>query len=238
MLDDVLAARGSFEESKRCALACGDPVTIAFAESKLGALDDAEDRPAEALQRHLDAFAAFDAAGNVGGIGFCLSRAGLSSYMLGDFRSALDFSISAFEAFDSLGHGWGSAVAAERVAFAYLGLEQTAMARPWAMRSLRLVAGGERARMGRLFALGAMAAAYVREGHGRQWLPVLRAIVADPDMPAVYAMQIQHELDLGEAAAARAGEVAQLAEPTPAAADLDDIITRLLREQGVAATAV
>jgi tetratricopeptide (TPR) repeat protein len=182
MLDDMPAARDAFEQAKKLALSLGDPVTIAFVESKLGALDDAEGRPADALRRHLDAFANFDAAGNIGGLGFCLSRAGLSSYVLGDYRSALDFAMAGYEAFRDMGHGWGSSIAAERVAFAYLGLGQTAMARDWAMRSLRQVSHGAYARLGQLSALAAVAASYIREGQIAEWLPILRAVVADPDV--------------------------------------------------------
>ena len=63
-------------------------------------------------RRHLGAYAGFDAAGNIGGLGYCLSRAGLSSYMLGDYRSALDFATAGYEAFRDLGHGWGCSIAA------------------------------------------------------------------------------------------------------------------------------
>ena len=225
LLDDAAAARDSFEQAKQLALEVGNPVTIAFTESKLGALDDAEGRPADALRRHLDAFAHFDAAGNLGGLGFCLSRAGLSSYALGDYRSALDFAMAGYEAFQGLGHGWGSSIAAERVGFAYLGLGRPEVAREWAMRGLHLVTDGAHTRLGRLSALAAVAAAYIREGQAAEWLPILRAVVADPDMPAVYAVQARQELALAEA---RAGE-GLVPELVDAAPDLDATIDRLLQ---------
>ena len=227
LCDEVATARESFEQAKQLALAVGDPVTIAFTESKLGALDDAEGRPADALRRHLDAFAHFDAAGNVGGLGFCLSRAGLSSYVLGDYRSALDFAMAGYQAFRDLGHGWGSSIAAERIAFAYLGLGQLDVAREWAMQGMRLVTDGAHARLGRLSALAAVAASYIRGGQATEWLPILRAVVADPDMPAVYAIQPRQELALAEAGAG--GEL--VGDPTREAADLDATISRLLRAE-------
>ena len=229
MVDDMEAAQRDFEEAHRLALSVGDPVTIAFAESKLGLLDDAQARPADALRRHLDAFASFDAAGNLGGVGFSLSRAGLSSYMLGDYRSAVDFAMAGYEAFDSLGHRWGSSIAADRTAFAYLGLDRPADAREWGMRGLRLVSDGAHARLGRLSSLAAIAAAAIHEGRRDEWLPVLRAIVADPDMPTLYAMQVQHQLALAEEASSGTPE------PEGAAPDLDGVIGRLL--QGAAAKA-
>ena len=227
LCDEVATARGSFEQAKRLALAVGDPVTIAFTESKLGALDDAEGRPAEALRRHLEAFAHFDAAGNLGGLGFCLSRAGLSSYVLGEYRTALDFATAGYEAFHDLGHGWGCSIAAERIAFAYLGLNQPDVAREWAMRGMRLVNDGAHARLGRLSALAAVAAAFIREGQAAEWLPVLRAVVADPDMPRVYAIQPRQELAL---AVSRAGDGldGELGDEAP---DLDATITRLLQAE-------
>ena len=58
---------------------------------------------------------------------------------------------------------------------------------------------------------------------------MLRAVVADPDMPARYAMQVQHELDLAEAGATSAGETVEAA-----AIDVDAIIEQLFRDQGAA----
>lgn len=225
MLGHVETAQGIFEEAQRLALAVGDPVTVAFTVSKLGTLDDAEGRPADALRRHLDAFASFDAAGNTGGVGFSLSRAGLSAYMLGDYRASLDFTTAAFEAFDSLGHSWGSSIAAERMAFAFLGLDRPAAAREWGLKGLQLVSDGAHARLGRLSSLAAIAAAGIRQGGRDEWLPVLRTIVADPDMPAMYAMQARHQLTLAEDAGSSSGTP----EPEGAAPDLDGVIDRLLR---------
>jgi hypothetical protein len=126
----------------------------------------------------------------------------------------------------------GSSIAAERVAFAYLGLGQTAMARDWALRGLRLVTHGAHARLGQLSALAAVAGSYVREGQIAEWLPILRAVVADPDMPTVYAMQARQELAFAEAGGH--GEVD--GELVVEASDLDATISRLLRAD--AATSV
>lgn len=225
MLDDATGARVAFEEAKRLALSTGDPVTIAFTESKLGLLDDAEGRPADGLRRHLDAFASFEGAGNDGGVGFSLSRASLSSYVLGDHRGALDFATAAYEAFQGVGHSWGSSVAAERVGFAYLRLGRPAEARAWALRGLRLVADGEYARLGRLSAVSVIAAAYVSEGQAREWLPILRAVVADPDMPGVYAVQPRQELAIAEASVAAQELDGEVGREAP---DLDVTIGRLM----------
>jgi tetratricopeptide (TPR) repeat protein len=224
MCGDADGARRDYSEAHRLATLVGDPVHVAFTVSKLGTLDDAEGHSADALERHLDAFASFEAVGNAGGVGFSLSRASLSAWSLGDFQSALDFAVGAYESFTELGCRWGRTIACARMAFAHLGLERPGEARDWALRGLRLCEGG--LRLGRLYNLSAVAAASIRDGDPETGLPLLRAAVADPDNPAVYATQARRELELVETRLAEQGRVV---EDGAEAVDLDAAVADLLR---------
>ena len=220
---DADGARRDYDEAYRLATQVGDPVHIAFTVSKLGTLDDAEGRSADALARHLDAFASFKAAGNAGGVGFSLSRASLSAWSLEDYQSALDFALSAYEGFSELGCRWGRSIACARMAFAYLGLERPSEAREWGLKGLRLCEWG--LRLGRLYNLSAVAAAISRDGDHDTGLPLLRAAVADPDFPTVYSMQPRKELDLAEA---RLVEQGRTVDSGAESVDLDAAIEALL----------
>jgi hypothetical protein len=204
----------------------GDPIHIAFTMSKLGVLDDAEGRGTDALARHLDAFAAFREAGNAGGVGFSLSRASLSAWTLGDYQSALDFALVAYESFSELGCRWGRSIACARIAFACLRLGRSADARVWGLRGLRLCESGQR--LGRLYNLAAVAAALIREGDPDAGLPLLRAAVADPENTVIYATQERAELELAERRLSAEGRT--VADDT-GSVDLDAAMADLLRER-------
>jgi tetratricopeptide (TPR) repeat protein len=224
MCGDADGARRDYLEAHRLAMLVGDRVHVAFTLSKLGTLDDAEGHSADALERHLDAFASFEAVGNAGGVGFSLSRASLSAWSLGDYQSALDFAVGAYESFTELGCRWGRTIACARMAFAHLGLGRPADAREWGLRGLRLCEGG--LRLGRLYNLSAVAAASIRAGDPETGLPLLRAAVADPDNPAVYATQAGQELEFIEA---RLAEQGRAIENGVEAVDLDAAIADLLK---------
>ena len=224
---DAAGARIAYEKAHRLALDIGDPVALAFAVSKIGTLDDAEGRPEAALARHLDAFAGFDAAGNAGGVGFSLSRASLSAFALGDHQSALDFALAAYEGFSDVGHGWGRAIAAARMSYAYLGLGRVGEGREWGLTALRLAPSG--LRLGRLYALSAVAAAMIRAGDTATGLPILRATVADPEFPPVFSVQARAELARAEAELPAAPSTRPESTEAP---DLDGLVDRLLGEAG------
>jgi hypothetical protein len=76
-------------------------------------------------------------------------------------------------------------------------MQQPEDALRWAIDSLRL--GRDDDRLGRLYALSAVAAAHIRSGDVDEWLPVLRQTVADAGFPAVYSAQARNELALTEA---------------------------------------
>ena len=88
----------------------------------------------------------------------------------------------------------------------------------WGLHSLSLAAGGNR--IGQLHALGVVAGAMARRGDPEGWA-FLGAIVEDPDMPALFAIQMKTEQErLGTPPVGATEGV------TP---DLDEVAKRLLR---------
>ena len=220
MCDDLDGARDAFELAHDLCTEIGEPLAIAFTQSKLGLLEDAVGQYERALDMHLDAFASFDAAGNRGGVGYALSRASLSTYCLGRHQAALDFALAAYGGFHDLNHHWGLIVVTGRLGYAYLGLDRPLEARRWALHSLELSQDGFR--LGQLHALGAVAGAMAQLGDPRG-RSILQAVLEDDDMPAMFAIQPEAELDrLGPAPDDTAAT-----EPL----DLDAIVKELLREQ-------
>jgi predicted ATPase/class 3 adenylate cyclase len=128
LLDDLEAARASFEASRDGAAALGNPQLLAYALSKLGILADAEERFAEALELHLEANRRFAAVGDVGGTGYALSRASLSAYGGGDYDHALELGRAGYGAFSEVNHRWGTIIALCRIGFAALALGDAAEA--------------------------------------------------------------------------------------------------------------
>ncbi len=219
MCDDLDGARDAFELAHDICTELGEPLAIAFTQSKLGLLEDSVGDYERALDLHLDAFSSFDAAGNRGGVGYALSRASLSAYGLGRHQAALDFALAAYAGFHDLNHHWGLIVVTGRLGYAYLGLDQPVEARRWALHSLELSQDGFR--LGQLHALGAVAGAMARLGDPRG-RPILQAVLDDDDMPGMFAIQGQAELDRLDPGPAD--------ETDHAGLDLDAIIRELLRE--------
>jgi tetratricopeptide (TPR) repeat protein len=217
MVDDVEGARADFELAYEICNGLGEPLATAFALSKLGTLEDFAGDYAAALERHLAAFARFEAASNAGGVGYALSRASFSAYCLGQHPAALDFAQAGYEGFVELNHHWGLILVTARLAFAHLGLGQPDEAERWALHSIELARGSDR--LGGLHALGAFAAAMARRGDP-DGLRMMRAIVADDDMQHYLGTQIRAEIEVAEQ---RFGEIAE-----GELVDLDGTIKRLL----------
>jgi tetratricopeptide (TPR) repeat protein len=217
MTDDAQGARTAFDLAYAICDELGEPVSTAFALSKLGLLEDEAGNYGAALERHLAAFARFDAAGNDGGVGYALSRASFSASCLGRYQAALEFAQAAYEGFAELNHHWGLIVVTGRLAYAYLGLDRPADAERWALHSVQLARGSDR--IGGLHALGAVAGAMARRGD-LEGVRLMRAILGDGSMPAFLAVQLRAELEHAET---RYGKVDEGESP-----DLDATISRLL----------
>ncbi len=217
MVDDAAGARAAFELSYELCDGLGEPVATAFALSKMALLEDFAGNYEAALDRHLAAFARFEAANNHGGVGYALSRASFTAYCLGRYQAALDFAQASYEGFLELNHHWGLILVTARLGFAYLGLQRPHEARRWGLHSLELARADDQA--GKLHALGAVAGAMAREGDPNG-LRMMRAIVAHEEMPQFLGTQIRAEIKVAER---RFGEL-----PTGDPIDLDAIIKRLL----------
>jgi len=217
MTDDAEGAREAFDVAYDICNGLGEPVATAFALSKLALLEDFAGNYEAALERHLAAFARFEAAGNDGGVGYALSRASFTAYCLGRYQAALDFAQAAYEGFAELNHHWGLILVTARLGYAYLGLNQPDEAERWALHSLELARASDR--LGGLHALGAVAGAQARRGDP-EGLRTMRAVVADEAMPQFLATQILAEIDV---AVARFGDLETGDTP-----DLDATIKRLL----------
>lgn len=220
MLDDIDGARNAFELAYDICTELGEPLALAFARSKLGLLEDTAGNYERALEQHLEAFASFDAAGNRGGVGYALSRASLSASCLGRPQAALDFALAAYDGYQDLNHHWGLIVTTGRLAYAYLGLDRPRDARRWALHSLELSQSGFR--LGQLHALAAVAGAMARLGDPAGG-HILRAVLADEDLPSLFAIQARAEL-------ARLGPD-RADDDDAEELDLDAIIDELLRER-------
>ncbi len=217
MTDDAAGAREAFELSYALCHGLGEPLATAFAVSKLALLEDFAEHYEAALDLHLDAFAQFDAAGNAGGVGYALSRASFTSYCLGRYQAALDFAHASYEGFLEINHHWGLILVTARLGFAYLGSQRPDEAERWGLHSLELVHADDRA--GKLHSLGPVAGAMARRGD-LDGLRMLRAIVADEELPPFLATQVRRELTEAER---RFGEPEQMD-----AIDLDAEMERLL----------
>ena len=122
LLDDLEAARASFEACHAKAAELGNPQLLAYALSKLGILADAEQRYADAMRLHMQANELFASVGDVGGVGYTLSRASLSAYGMEDYHEALRLGRAGYEAFSEVNHRWGTTAALCRIGFAALAL--------------------------------------------------------------------------------------------------------------------
>lgn len=220
MCEDLDGARDAFETAHDLCTELEEPLAIAFTQSKLGLLEDSVGEYERALEMHLEAFASFDGADNAGGVGYALSRASLSSYCLGRPQAALDFALAAYAGFHELNHHWGLILVTARLGYAYLGLDRPVEARRWALHSLGLAQAGFR--LGQLHALGAVAGAMAQLGDPRG-RSIMEAVIADGDMPAMFAIQPKAELDRLNPAP----ETATDEEPL----DLDAIVKDLLHQR-------
>ncbi|HSG66021.1 MAG TPA: hypothetical protein VLD39_13515, partial [Gammaproteobacteria bacterium] len=78
LIDELGPARAAFESGYEAATGVGHPMMSAFMNSKLGLLADAEGDFATAMQRHLEAHTLFESIGDIGGMGYTLSRSSMS----------------------------------------------------------------------------------------------------------------------------------------------------------------
>jgi len=107
LLDDLGAARVTFESALAVGERLGGPLLRAYSLSKLGIHDDAEGRYGDAMRLHAEVTGLFDSIGDRGGTGYTLSRASMSAFGLGDFPEALRLGRAGYEAFSAMNHRWG-----------------------------------------------------------------------------------------------------------------------------------
>ena len=196
LLNDLDAAREAFEAAHALSERLGSPFLRAYATSKLGLLADAEERFGDAMRLHLEANELFAGIGDVGGVGYALSRASHGAYGTGDYEEALRLGRAGYEAFCEVNHRWGTIVALCRIGFATLALGDVDEARgPSARRSSERTPPGDRSscsasggrsaapRHGRARAGGdgshGVSARQLPPSYGFAARPVLMALVAE-----------------------------------------------------------
>jgi len=122
LLDDLDAARVTFESGLAVGERLGGPLLRAYSLSKLGIHADAEGRYGDAMRLHAEATGLFDSIGDRGGTGYTLSRASMSAFGLGDFPEALRLGRAGYEAFSAVNHRWGMIGSLCRIGFPAMAL--------------------------------------------------------------------------------------------------------------------
>jgi predicted ATPase/class 3 adenylate cyclase len=214
--DELEAARTAFEASYEVALNMGQPLSRAFALSKLGLLADASGDYAEAIRLHTEANGYFEAVGDRGGAGYALSRASVSAYCLGDYEKALRLGRAGHDAFADVNHRWGMIGAACRVGFALVAIGDSDGARErlrWALEQARATEAKSLA----LLALSGVGVLLAREGEESRAVELLTFVLGSPGFPPFYFITARPELDRLEAGLApdeldAAREAAQTAD--------------------------
>jgi predicted ATPase/class 3 adenylate cyclase len=220
--DKLEAARAAFEASYEVARDTGQPLSRAFALSKLGLLADASGDYAEAIRLHTEANGYFEAVGDRGGAGYALSRASVSAYCLGDYEEALRLGRAGHDAFADVNHRWGMIGAACRVGFALVALGDLDGARErfrWALEQAQATEAKSLA----LLALSGVGVLLAREGEEREATELLTFVFACPGFPPFYFITAQPELDRLEAELAP--EELDAAREAAQAADFEAVVT-------------
>ena len=225
LLDDLEAARASFEACHATAKRLGNPQLLAYALSKLGILADAEERYADAMHLHMQAHELFAGVGDVGGAGYALSRASLSAYGVNDYEQALRLGRDGYAAFSEVNHRWGMIAALCRIGFAALALGDLDEA--WrTFRQALEQAHASAAISLELLALSGVGALLSATGERGQAATLLTFALGHEQLPAAYSFAarpaleaLQAELPSEELAAARLAA---------AAASREDLVTQAL----------
>ena len=200
LLHDLDAAREAFEAAHALSERLGSPFLRAYATSKLGLLADAEERFGDATRLHMQANELFAGIGDVGGVGYALSRASHGAYGTGDYEEALRLGRAGYEAFSEVNHRWGTIVAFCRIGFATLALGDL----DEAQRSFREAL--ERAHASaaislELLALSGLGALLRATGEPEQAATVLTFALGHEQLPPSYGFAARPVLDALEARA-------------------------------------
>jgi tetratricopeptide (TPR) repeat protein len=219
--DELDAARAAFEASYEVALDMGQPLSRAFALSKLGLLADASGDYAEAMRLHSEANGCFETVGDRGGAGYALSRASVSAYCLGDYEEALRFGRAGHDAFADVNHRWGMIGAACRVGFAFVALGDLVGARE-RFRCALEQAQATQAKSLALLALSGVGVLLARDGEESRAVELLTFVFGCAGFPPFYFITARPELDRLEAELAP--EERDAAREAAQAADFDAVV--------------
>lgn len=225
LLGDLEDARASFEAARATAECLGNPQLLAYALSKLGILEDAEERYTAAMRLHMAANELFTAVGDAGGAGYALSRASLSAYGTGNYEEALRLGRAGYEAFSEVNHRWGMIAALCRIGFAALALGGV----DEAQRTLRVAL--ERAHASgaislELLALSGVGAVLGALGEREQAATMLTFALGHEQLPPSYSITARPALEALEAELPP--EQLSAVRLAAAATSLEDLITQAL----------
>jgi tetratricopeptide (TPR) repeat protein len=198
LVDDLDAARATFESSYANAKRLGGPLLEAYALSKLGIHADAEGRYEDAMRQHLDANALFDSVGDRGGAGYTLSRASMSACALGDYPEALRLARAGYEAFSEVNHRWGVIVALCRIGFPALALGDEGEAARCFGQALERAHSSEAISL-ELLALSGVGAWLDRRGDSMRAATMLTFALGHEQLPAAYGFLARPALERLEA---------------------------------------
>jgi predicted ATPase/class 3 adenylate cyclase len=198
LLDDLDAARATFEASYEVAKRLGGPLMEAYALSKLGIHADAEERYADAIRLHVEANALFESVGDRGGAGYTLSRASMSAFGLGDYSEALRLGRAGYEAFSDVNHRWGTIVALCRIGFPALALGDAEEAARSFSEALERAHASEAVSL-ELLALSGIGAWLEGRGDSVRSATVLTFALGHEQLPASYSFLARPALERLEA---------------------------------------
>jgi tetratricopeptide (TPR) repeat protein len=225
LVDDLEAARASFEASHAKAADLGNPQFLAYAISKLGILADAEERYADAMRLHMEANELFAGVGDVGGAGYALSRASLSAYGTEEYEEALRLGRAGYEAFGEVNHRWGIIAALCRIGFAALALDDVDEAQRTFREALERAHASAAISL-ELLALSGVGAVLRERGEPEQAATVLTFALGHEQLPPSYRIAARPALETLEAELPP--EQLAAARLAAGATSLEDLITQAL----------
>lgn len=122
-LGNYQAAKEAFDTGYEAAATAGHLQGMAYLESKLGVVADAEGDHDLAADYHNRAHETFVKMGDIAGQGYTLTRLSWTNWYTGNFDQARRDGLEAMEMFEEINHRWGVATSLCRVGFAELSME-------------------------------------------------------------------------------------------------------------------
>ncbi len=225
LLDDLDAARVTFEAGLVTSRRLGCPLLEAYALSKLGIHADAEERYAEAMRLHVEANGLFDSVGDRGGAGYTLSRASMSAFGMGDDAEALRLGRAGYEAFAEVGNRWGMTAALCRIGFPALALGDVEEAERCFRDALERACASEAVSL-QLLALSGIGALLEHRGEATRAATMLTFALGHEQLPGAYGFPARPALERLEAGLE--AQSLQAARSAAAEAGLETMIAEAL----------